>query len=51
MASVCIVFRKDKLNKKGEAPVHFRIIKNRRISYIASGIMIPKQYWDEKRIR
>lgn len=44
--SVSIVFRKDKLNKKNEAPVHFRIIKNRKISYIASGLMIPFDCWD-----
>lgn len=46
MASVTIVFRKDKLNKKGEAPIHFRIIKDRKISYISSGIMLPEVNWD-----
>lgn len=51
MASVTVVLRKDKLNKKGEAPIHFRIIKNRRISYITSSIMIPIENWDEKRLR
>ena len=49
MASVTIVFRKDKLNKKGEAPIHFRIIKNRKPSYIASGVMLSEKYWDEER--
>lgn len=51
MASVTVVLRKDKLNKKGEAPIHFRIIKNRRISYITSSIMIPIENWDEKKLR
>jgi integrase/recombinase XerD len=46
MASVSIVYRKDKLNKKGEAPIHFRIIKDRKISYISSGIMLPEENWD-----
>lgn len=46
MASVSIVYRKDKLNKKGEAPIHFRIIKDRKISYITSGIMLPEEHWD-----
>lgn len=46
MASVSIVYRKDKLNKKGEAPIHFRIIKDRRISYISTGIMIAEEHWD-----
>lgn len=47
MPSVSIVYRKDKLNKKGEAPIHFRIIKDRKISYIASGIMLPEDHWDD----
>jgi integrase len=51
MATVTTVLRKDKTNKKGEAPINFRIIKNRRISYITSGIMIPIENWDEKNIR
>lgn len=46
MSSIAIVYRKDKLNKKGEAPIHFRIIKDRKISYIASGIMLPEESWD-----
>lgn len=46
MSSVSIVYRRDKLNKKGEAPIHFRVIKNRKISYIATGFMIPLDMWD-----
>ena len=46
MASISIVFRKDKINKKGEAPIHFRIIKDRKVSYIASTILIPEDSWD-----
>jgi hypothetical protein len=46
MASISIVFRKDKINKKGEAPIHFRIIKDRKVSYIASTISIPEDSWD-----
>lgn len=49
MTSVTIVYRKDKLNARNEAPIHFRIIKNRKASYIASGIMIPPHQWDEKK--
>ncbi len=51
MATVSIVFRRDKINKKNEAPIHFRIIKDRKISYISSGIMLPVENWDEKNIR
>lgn len=46
MASVTIVYRKDKLNKKGEAPIHFRIIKDRKISYLSTGYMVHEDYWD-----
>lgn len=48
MASVAIVFRKDKLNAKKEAPIHFRIIKDRKISYVSAGIMLHEKDWDEK---
>lgn len=48
MASVAIIFRKDKLNKNNEAPVHFRIIKDRKVSYITSGIMLHENDWDQK---
>lgn len=51
MATVAIVFRKDKVNKKGLSPIHFRIIKNRRPVYIASGIAVLKEHWDEKNLR
>ena len=49
MASVAIVFRKDKLNSDDFAPIHFRIIKNRKVNYIASTLMIHKDHWDTKK--
>ncbi len=49
MSTVSIVYRKDKLNKKNLAPIHFRIIKNRKINYISSGIMLPLDCWDESK--
>ena len=30
--------------KKGEAPVHLRIIKDRKISYISTGILLPEDH-------
>src|SRR5262249_35357829 len=48
MASVAVIYRKDKLNLKGEAPIHLRIIKDRRINYVTTGIMLPEKFWDEK---
>lgn len=47
MATVSIVIRKDKINQKQEAPIHFRIIKNRKVSYMSSGIKIPLSNWDD----
>jgi len=49
MASFAIIYRKDKLNTKGEAPIHFRIIKDRRTRYISSGVKVHQKYWDTKR--
>lgn len=46
MSSVAIVYRKDKLNKKNEAPIHFRIIKDRKPTYISTGIMLHQDLWD-----
>ncbi|HAO05509.1 MAG TPA: hypothetical protein DCQ50_00720 [Chryseobacterium sp.] len=46
MASVSIIYRKDKKNKKQLAPIHLRIIKDRKISYIATGIMLVEDDWD-----
>ena len=51
MSSVAIVYRKDKLNKKGIAPVHFRIIKDRKVCYLSTGIMLPEEHWDIEKIR
>lgn len=51
MTSVSIVLRKDKLNARREAPIHFRIIKNRKASYMASGIMLPPSHWNQKKSR
>ena len=47
MTSVSIVFRKNKLNKKGEAPVHIRITKDRKAKYISTGIMVHENNWDD----
>lgn len=46
MATATVVFRKDKLNKKNEAPIHYRIIKNRKPKYISSKIKVHEKYWD-----
>ena len=49
--SVKILFRKDKINKKGEIPIYLRIIKFRTSKQIALGISIPEKYWDSENRR
>lgn len=49
MASVKIVFRKDRVNKKnGLAPINLFIIKDRKITKVATGIKVTEKDWDEK---
>ena len=46
MATVSIVYRKDKLNKNNEAPINFYIIKDRKLTKIATGIKVHIDFWD-----
>lgn len=46
MATATIVFRKDKLNKNSEGPIHYRVIQNRKPKYISSGIKVHLDEWD-----
>ncbi|MES2512879.1 MAG: site-specific integrase [Bacteroidota bacterium] len=52
-SSVKIIWREDKINRKGEAPLYLRLIKNRTPKYIALGIVVHKDNWDEdnKRVK
>jgi integrase/recombinase XerD len=47
MTSVSIVFRSNKINKKGEAPIHIRITKDRKAKYITTGVMVHEKDWDD----
>lgn len=51
MFTTKIQLKLNKLNRKGEAPIYFRIIKNRKITYISSGISINPKYWDGNKSR
>lgn len=51
IATTKIVFRKDKLNELEEAPICIRIIKDRKISYINTGIRINQKHWDAENQR
>ncbi len=48
MATLSIILRKDKINKEGLCPIHLRIIKDRKISYISTSIYLLENQWDEK---
>ena len=49
MSTVSIVLRKDAINKNGEAPINFFVIKNRKLAKIATGIKVDPKFWDEKK--
>ena len=51
MASVKVVLIKEKINKKGEAPLYLRIIKDRKPKYLGLGIRLDPQQWDEEKQR
>ena len=51
MASVKVVLRKDKMNKKnGLAPLFLRIIKDRKSKFISLGIKIEPKYWNNEKM-
>jgi len=51
-ATLQLVLRKDKLNQKsGEAPIYLRIIKNRKVTNLSTGVRLEPKYWDDKRKR
>jgi len=53
MASVKVVQNLKKINKKKEAPLYLRIIKNRRPKYISLGIYLVENNWnpDAQRVK
>ncbi len=50
-SSIKLTLRKDKLNNQGLNPIHFRITKNRKSSYISPGQYIRESEWDVKNKR
>ena len=51
MASIKLIYREDKINAKGVAPLYIRIIKNRRTRFISTGIMLEPRFWDDENIK
>jgi integrase/recombinase XerD len=46
-ATITKVYRKDKMNDRGVAPVYIRLTKNRKTSYIATNLRLEAKYWDD----
>lgn len=46
MASISIILKMNKLNKKGEAPLYLRIIKDRKAKFISLSYKINPEFWD-----
>ena len=49
MATTRIVLRKSKLNKRGLAPLYIRISKNKKSSFISTGIYIEPNQWNSNK--
>jgi integrase/recombinase XerD len=45
--TVKAVLKKEKINKVGEAPVYLRITKDRKSRFVAIGVQVKLQNWDE----
>lgn len=50
ISSIQLVLRIERTNTKGEAPVYLRIIKNRKSTFISTGVKIEPKYWDLKKL-
>ncbi len=49
MPTISIVLRTDRINKDGEAPINFFIIKDRKTTKIATGLKIDPKYWNAEK--
>jgi integrase/recombinase XerD len=51
MSTVALIFNENKINKKGEVPLWLRITKDRKSKYIAIGVRLKKEHWDEDKMK
>ena len=51
MATVKVLLKENKVNKKGEMPIYLRIIKDRRTKFISTGVYIKPGEWNEKTMK
>jgi integrase len=48
-ASAKLVLRLDKQGRDGACPVYLRVIKNRKVRYITTGVRVPPTEWNENK--
>ncbi len=48
MATTKIILKTEKANKKGEAPLYLRIIKDRKAKFISLGQTIDPKFWNDE---
>lgn len=46
MANITILLKMNKVDKKGEAPIYLRIIKDRKVKFISLGYKVHPDLWD-----
>ncbi|MDD4214228.1 MAG: site-specific integrase, partial [Bacteroidales bacterium] len=51
MATVKVIRKSEKTNNSKQAPLYLRIIKDRKPKYVALGILLKKEEWDEGKSR
>lgn len=49
MAKITIVFRRDKLNQQGKAPINIKITNRGKKKFIATGYTVSESEWDFKK--
>ncbi len=49
MATVTVILRTDRINKKGLAPINLCIIKDRKYKKIPTHVKVDPDYWDSKK--
>ena len=49
MATVTVILRTDRINKKGEAPINLCIIKDRKYKKIPTHVKVDPKFWDPQK--
>ena len=46
---ITVICRKDKINKRNEAPLALKISQNRTCKKVSLGVNVDPQFWDESK--